>query len=112
MGAAKRIGVTIDEEVAKLLLHLYDKNNTGEMHYDYLTDEIMKEQPNFLMESVLVDPALAPSSSTPPLVISCTDKIKTAVEAFVRKSKGMLNGRDMLHGTFLRFDSSKKGLCG
>jgi len=54
MGATKRIGVTISEEEALLLIKLYDKLGTGEMHYDYFIDEIMKESPNFLMDSVRI----------------------------------------------------------
>eukprot|EP01035_Chromulina_nebulosa_P023320 gene23320-30227_t len=89
IGAAKRVGVTISEAEAVLLRKLYDKHNTEEMHYDFLIEEIMNEQANFIMDSVLV--------------------LKNAVDAFVRKSKGLLNAKDMMHGTFLRFDTAKSG---
>ncbi len=48
------MGVTISEAEAVLLRKLYDRNGTGEMHYDFLIEEIMNEQANFIMDSVLV----------------------------------------------------------
>ena len=55
------------------------------------------------------DPSITPTSRTPPLVNACMQKLKNAVDAFVRKSKGLLNAKDMMHGTFLRFDTAKNG---
>ena len=109
LGVAKRIGVSITEQEAKVLLKYYDRFNTNEMHYDYFTEEIMNESPNFLMEAALLDPTITPTTRTPPMVETCLKKIKTAVEKFVTKSKGLLVGKDLLHGTFVRFDTLKSG---
>jgi Ca2+-binding EF-hand superfamily protein len=108
-GAAKRLGVNIEEEDAKTIMKCYDRFNTGEMHYNYLTKEIMEEDPHFLMNAKIVDLSATATSRTPPTVQRLLSKLKKVLDGFVRKSKGKLDGRDVLHGTFVRFDEQKQG---
>lgn len=108
-GAAQRLGVAINEDEAKVLIKCYDRYNTGEMHYDFLAKEIMEEAPHFIMEANIVDPKITPTSRTPHSVTNCLKSLQKAAEKFVKKSKGNLNGKDLLHGTFLRFDGNKTG---
>lgn len=108
-GAALRIGVHINEEDAKTLMKCYDRFNTGEMHYQFLSDEIMKEDAHFLMDAKLADPDFNVIAKQPPMVSSTIDKIKNAVEKFVTRSKGALSAKDILNGTFLKYDAEKNG---
>jgi len=107
VGAAKRLGVTITEDEAMVLMKCYDRHNTGEMYYDYLSKEIMTEDRHFLQDSKIADTSITATSRTPEDVIRSMNKIRSAVDAFVRKSKGHLQPRDVLHGTCLRFDESR-----
>lgn len=109
-GAAKRLGVTITEEEAAVLMKCYDRFNTGEMHYMFLAKEIMEEDAHFLQfYSVHDDVKKNLTGRTPAKVLSCLNKIKSAVDCFIRKSKGKLDGRHLLHGTCARFDPTKSG---
>jgi Ca2+-binding EF-hand superfamily protein len=141
-GAAQRLGVTINEEGAKALMSCYDRFHTGEMHYQYFAEEIMKESPHFLTDpgqtttrgyvstmalasaSVLGIPpphsvevkdrlttnlAASITQRTPANVQKLLDRLKHSAEKFTKKSKGCLEAKDVLHGTFLRFDAEKRG---
>mmetsp|Transcript_11281 Transcript_11281/g.25089 ORF Transcript_11281/g.25089 Transcript_11281/m.25089 type:complete len:666 (-) Transcript_11281:152-2149(-) len=108
-GAAKRLGVTVSDDAAKVLISCYDRYKTGEMHYQYLAEEIMKEDAHFLMDAKLVDKDFMATSRSPPQVLQCLERFKNAVNKFARKSKGSLQARDIMHGTFLRFDPSRTG---
>jgi Ca2+-binding EF-hand superfamily protein len=108
-GAAKRLGVTINEEEARALMSCYDRWGTGEMHYNFLTKEIMEEDPHFLANAKLCDPSVTATTRTPQHVQTCLGRINKAIDKFILKSKGKLDGRDVLHGTFLRFDADKSG---
>jgi Ca2+-binding EF-hand superfamily protein len=108
-GAAKRLGVTINEEEAKVLISCYDRYKTGEMHYQFLAEEIMKEDAHFLMDAKIVDRTFNATSRTPPQVLQLIAKFRKVGEAFTAKSKGRLEARDVMHGTFLRFDTQRTG---
>jgi hypothetical protein len=54
-------------------------------------------------------PKLSATARAPRMVTEYVNKIKKAVDIFVGKSKGSLNARDILHGTFLRFDLQHTG---
>lgn len=108
-GAAQRLGVSIDEDEAKTLMACYDRDKTGELHYMYFAEEITRESPHFLTGPRTARVAEGPTSRTPSHVRNALDKIRRAVEVFVKRSKGVLQGRDVLHGTFLLFDSFKSG---
>lgn len=110
LGASKRIGITLTEEDGRVLMSCYDKEKTGEMHYDYLIEDLVKESPNFLMSGTLVtNPDLTPTHRTPPMVIKALQKLKRACDNLVRQAKGAIQSRDILHGTFVRFDASQTG---
>lgn len=133
-GAAQRLGVHVSEEDARALISCYDRFNTGEMHYLFFTEEIMKEDWHFLsgpsamttgrsgatgaaagatgassVSSTITNANVTATTRTPSSVQLCLNKIKKACDSFTKKSKGTLQGRDVLHGTFVRFDSDKTG---
>lgn len=122
-GAAQRLGVHLTEEDARALISCYDRFNTGEMHYHYFTDEIMKEDWHFLSgpsetarpgatngrSSTINHASVTATMRTPSSVQTCLNKIRKACDNFTKKSKGTLQGRDVLHGTFVRFDTEKTG---
>eukprot|EP01038_Epipyxis_sp_PR26KG_P007813 gene7813-10612_t len=124
--AASTIGVQINEEEAKSLMKSYDRYNTGEMHYMHLAEEILREDSHFLQHNIVpvksknrknqLDLAnntkpetVTTTSRSPNSVRSCLQIIKDATQAFHLKSKGNLNEKDILHGTFVRFDATKCG---
>lgn len=111
-GAAKRLGVTITDDEAKVLITCYDRFKTGEMHYQYLAQEIMQEDAHFLMDAKIVDRSFNATSRTPPQVLQVIAKFRKAGDSYTAKSKGRLEARDVLHGTFLRFDTGRTGHIG
>ena len=111
-GAAKRLGVTISDDEARVLISCYDRFKTGEMHYQYLVSEILQEDPHFLMDAKMVDRNFSSTARTPPQVQHVLDRFRKAGDVFTRKSKGKIEARDVLHGTFLRFDTEHTGRIG
>jgi Ca2+-binding EF-hand superfamily protein len=108
-GAAKRLGITITDDEAKVLIACYDRYHTGEMHYQFLADEIMKEDPNFLMDGKVVDKNFTPTTRCPSQVTNLLNQVKKAADAFAMKSSGRLQARDILRGTCARFDPTHTG---
>lgn len=112
-GVLKGLGVSVTEEEAKVVIDCYDKTNSGEMVYEHLINDIVKEETHFLVNT-FDDPATTtnPTARAPPPVQQALRKLKGATEAYARKSKGALQPRDILHGTFLRFDDARLGRVG
>lgn len=108
-GAAARLGLRLSDEDARTLMKCYDRFNTGEMHYTYLADEVLKDDKHFLMDSKVVDPSFSATGRCPPQVEQLMGKLRAAANKFQQRSKGALLARDVLHGTFVRFDSSRSG---
>lgn len=108
LGASKRIGINLNREDALVLMKCYDRFETGEMHYDFLAEDLTKEAPNFLMDNK-VDLALPLTHRTPPMVQKTLDRLRRSCDHLVRQSKGVLVNRDLLHGTLVRFDNLKNG---
>eukprot|EP01038_Epipyxis_sp_PR26KG_P009460 gene9460-12745_t len=107
-GAAQRLGVTINEEEAATLMKCYDRFNKHEMHYMFLAQEITNEDFHFLQDTNH-DFSKTATTRTPAIVTTILSKIKSAIDSFVKKSKNVLSGREILHGTCIRFDPTKCG---
>jgi hypothetical protein len=69
----------------------------------------MQEDPHFLVNGKIVDTSVTPTQRTPKEVIQLLNGLKKALQVFVKKSKGVLNPKDLLYGTFLRYDASRTG---
>lgn len=109
-GAAKRLGVDITDEDAHILIRCYDVHKTGEMHYHQLMEDMMRQDTHFLSDPKQALPSLAtPTQRTPQGVQSTIRHIQQALEKFVKKSKGRIDSKDLLHGTFMRFDPQRSG---
>ena len=113
-GAAKMLHVTLSEEEARAIMHAYDKWGTGEMHYLELIKDINKEEGNVLAtvdDAHQMKTALENSSTArcPAFLQKIIAAFRTSSEAYARKSGGVLEARDLLHGTFLRFDTTRAG---
>lgn len=111
-GAMKRLGATLSEEEAQAIMLCYDEDNSGSMNYQHLMTDILEGEPNFMSDSTTVTAKLLSSTASaraPKEVDRSLNKIKRAVDVYVRKSKGSLEGRDLVSGTFIRFDPT---LCG
>lgn len=124
LGAVKKIGFDRSQatnDLAEVLLKAYDVNGTGEMHYMLLIDELTREDSHFMTHNITptyhgnTAPAgfytnrVSVTARIPSNASKCLVKVKTALEAYVRKSKGSLLPKDILHGTCLRFDTDKSG---
>ena len=111
VGVFKRLGIKITKDEAQALIVLFDKDKTGELVYEEFIKEIGSEDFHFMGDNApalrkLEEPATA---RTPPEIRKLIKIIFLATEAYSRKSKGLLNPRDVLHGTCLRYDKDKSG---
>jgi len=106
------MGVMLTLEEATCLMKAFDRYGTGEMHYMLLTQELMHNDPHFLEDATIAatNAQQAPTRRTPDHVQANISKIKQAADTFAYKSKfGALKARDLLHGTFVRFDVASTG---
>jgi Ca2+-binding EF-hand superfamily protein len=107
-GVAKRLHVVLGEDDCKSIIKNYDMWGTGEMHYMELLKDMAVEEGSFLTEPDNVLPAPV-SSRTPNDVQTNLRRFRDCVNSYSRKSGGVLMPRDLLHGTFLRFDDRGHG---
>jgi Ca2+-binding EF-hand superfamily protein len=49
-GVAKRLGLNLSAEEARVVIKCYDRFNTGEMHYHHLIQEMMSEDNHFIAD--------------------------------------------------------------
>lgn len=110
-GAVRKFGFTITEDEAKVLMRTYDKDNSGALNYEVLANDILQTDPSFLVDSTSVlDYQRTATSRAPPDVSMNIRKIRDAAEVYARASKGEVEPRDVLMGTFLRFDKTHSGV--
>lgn len=110
-GAAKRLGVDLADDDARVVIGCYDVDRNGMMHYEQFMTDMGRNDTHFLAAPPGREHAVVPEPTqrTPAVVTSCLRAIQHAVDKFVKKSKGRIDARDLLHGTFLRFDTSRSG---
>lgn len=110
-GVIHRLGLFLTEEEARTVMHHYDKDGVGTVDYNLIIDDVVVEEPSILEDGCEGDRRRATTAtSRAPRTISHTlDRIRRAVEAFGRKSGGVLSPLDVLNGTFLRHDPSVLG---
>ena len=113
IGAARRLGVEANDELGQILLNSYDRDNNGKMHYQILVDELTRDDAHFISDATtqiyMLEKHKSATARIPQSASRILIKFKTALEAYVRKSKGNLFSRDILHGTCLRFDTNHTG---
>lgn len=109
-GVLKGLGVVVSDVEAKVVIDSYDKTGSGEMYYEHLIHDLIKDEPHFI-ENATIDPLnVTTSTSRAPLEVQkALRRLRGATEAYARKSKGTVEPRDILHGTFLRFDDARSG---
>ena len=107
-GVAKRLYIELNEEECRAIMENYDKWGTGEMHWMELLKDMQIEEGDFLREPE-GDQTPQPTQRTPTLVQENIRRFKRCVETYARKSQYALSARDLLHGSFLRFDGSGHG---
>lgn len=110
-GVAKRVHVEVNQEECETIMKNYDKWGTGEMHWEELLKDMEEEEGDFLREPE-GDQTPQPTQRTPTNVTNNVRRFKACVETYSRKSEYSLSARDLLHGTFLRFDASGEGRVG
>ncbi len=111
-GVGRRIGIDLDEEDCHAIIANYDKWGTGEMHYMELLKDMSIEEGDFLREPEAHERGpIPPTSRTPNSVLENVRRFKHCVETYARKSQNVLSARDLLHGSFLRFDKKASGRC-
>lgn len=108
--AVRKFGFTVTEDEAKMIMRAYDKYGDGRMEYTMITKDIVSSDPSITQDaSSFLDSKSSATSRTPPGVTRTINKIKDAINKYVRKSAGSIEPRDLLYGTFCRFDSAKEG---
>jgi len=109
-GAVRKLGVNISQSEAMTIMANYDKQSNGAMDYNLLSEDILRSDPNFLIDSTsILDLNRTTTSRTPADVSMLIRKFRRAAEVYTKKSEGSIEPKDLLHGTFLRLDSSKSG---
>jgi Ca2+-binding EF-hand superfamily protein len=109
-GSVRKLGVNISEDDAKVIMHTYDRLGDGRMDYNYLAQDILSCDPLFIVDSTSVmDLKRTATARAPPNISALVRRFKRAAEVYTRKSEGSVSARDILHGTFLRMDSSRSG---
>jgi Ca2+-binding EF-hand superfamily protein len=107
-GVAKRLHVVISKEDCEAIIRNYDMWGTGEMHYLELLKDMTAEEGSFLTEPDNIS-LTSVTSRTPNNVEGNLKRFRQCVYAYSKKSGGILQPRDVLHGTFLRFDPRSTG---
>lgn len=106
-----KVGVHCQQSEILMLIKSYDKHNTGEMHYlDFIRDMDAEDHCFLAGGSVALNPPLdSATSRCPSSVTKVIARFKRAVDIHAAKSSHAVSSRDLLHGTFLRFDSGRHG---
>lgn len=107
--AVRKFGFTLTEEEAKMIMRTYDKRGDGSMEYNMITADILKFDPSITQDAGSFLDKSSSTSRTPGGVNRSIMLIKEAVNKYVRKSGGNIEPRDLLFGTFCRFDSASQG---
>lgn len=104
-GACKRFGFVLTEDEAKQLMASYATDESGSIEYRRLMNDCCQGDPHFLTVGDTVgELAKTATSRAPPNVSHAIKKFKCAVDTFSRHSKGEVDPRDVMYGTFLRVD--------
>lgn len=110
-GAAKRLGLSISQESAECLMNIYDTTKQGHANYYLMILDVSNQDPHFLTDATYIDKNSHVSSSSnsnhrvEPLSVSKgLERFKNACLAYSRKSQGLVQPRDLLYGSCLRYD--------
>jgi Ca2+-binding EF-hand superfamily protein len=107
--AVRKFGFTITEDEAKMIMRTYDKYGDGRIEYTMITADILKSDPSITQDAGTLDSKSSATARTPENVNRTIQMIKETVNKYVRKSAGSIEPRDLLYGTFCRFDSGRQG---
>jgi hypothetical protein len=81
---------------------------TGSIEYFRLVDDILADDPHFLADaSSVVDFSKTATARAPVGISASIRKFRNAIETFSRHSKGEIDPKDVMYGTFLRVDKSQ-----
>lgn len=115
VGIMKKLGVEIIPEEATALMNAYCVDGTGHMTYRHFMDDLLAGDPHFTTDAtdfVKTSTGISATARAPEHISKYIERLKRAADKFSMKSKGVLRPRDILHGTFLRFDDALRGLIG
>lgn len=108
-GSMRRLGLTLTEEEARTVMRSYE-DTSGKVPYDAIIRDAISGEGGIIESGTEgAKTVVTATARAPKPVTDCVKRIRSAVNPFGRKSKGVLNPRDVLHGTFLRFDASRTG---
>ena len=114
-GAAKRLGLTVSQENAECLMRTYDTGGLGQANYYLMILDMSQRDPHFLTDATPIDTiahtslAETVTARTPASVTKGIERFRKAAMAYSRKSAGLIEPKDILHGTCLRFDKNQQG---
>jgi Ca2+-binding EF-hand superfamily protein len=109
-GAIRLVGINISQDDAMNLIKIYDTDNSGEMNYKVFMEDLLANERNIIVDTDA--PSLTGRSVTarcPPDISMAIRKFRRAAEVYTKKSENGIEAKDLLHGTFLRFDSTRSG---
>ena len=107
-GACRRFGFVLTEEESKQLMASYITDESGSIEYRRLMEDCCEGDPHFMTTAdTASELAKTATSRAPPHVSHAIRKFKTAVDTFSRHSKGEIEAKDVMYGTFLRVDKSQ-----
>lgn len=109
-GAFKALGVEITKQEAECILDCFSETKNGEIRYSDLVDAIAPADTSFLYPEVV---GLPPASARAPTnVTTATSAFYKKVLRYADQSFGAVQPRDVLYGSFLRFDPAATGKVG
>lgn len=114
-GALGKLACPISEDEALQLIRYFDRTGgrSDRLVYEYLIRDLTHDETHFMRQPSVraINESLSqnPTARAPPAAAAAINEIKRAVESFCRKSGGAVVPRDLLHGTFLRFDTERCG---
>jgi len=109
-GALGKLGVALNEEDAQKIMQTYDVHSNGEFDYNLFAQDVLKSDPSFMADSTSVNDLKSTATGRTPADISqMIRQFRRASEVYSQKSDNSIEPGDLLHGTFLRFDTSRSG---
>ena len=109
--AVRKFGLNISQEDAEIVFETFDKGGDKHFYYQVLADDLIRNDPGLTADaSNVLDVMKSATARAPQDISSSIRKFRDAGEVYARKSHGGCEARDILLGTFIRFDSSRNGV--
>ena len=109
MGVMKRLGANLSRDDADQLMNCYDTDGSGEMTYAHVVEDLLVGEPAFVGGTTEKAEAACITARAPAGANNSLRKISRAAQLYTKKSKGVVDAKDVILGTFMRFDPTNSG---